>query len=815
MTSFMPAIFAAPGSCVGGGSASARQVQAPGTTNVPAVVVWGTDVVRQMSLQWMGQENWTQDPVLYQLGAHMTVTKHPVTFHALRVNKHVVWAENIPTLSSSTFPGLEPGTPVAPTGAITSFTRVRVDHPAHGLRGAIEFYTGEPGQSPSSRLQAAYGTTAAALVQMTGQSMLFFDEFCWGETTEGLPLIDLQVSALVSRFPTELDPTTAIIPRTSNIVMQTNRTTGADYDSVVTVEIPYPGDANPAHVLYDILTNRDWGFGVDFGKIDAPTFQAAASTLANEQFGISLAWSGFTKLESIVQDILEHIHAVLDVDPATDKWRLRLLRGDYDFTDPNIPTIDPYNASFDLVEFAACDTPPNEVAITWVNPENMNDETTLVQDPSIPLSYEDYQSVQKDYWMVRDRYLAFQLGLRDLRLGRARRIMVQCRTDYSMWDLRPGDVVRLVIPELEINGIPCRVTSIIHEPTKGVGITVGLSEDIFGLSVPPAPVLPLETPQSTLTNPTPLDKNVILSAPYVWRPDGIPEDREVLMVLATDAANDCLGFLAVRNGGAGWQDNGELRLTDTAQLGQALVAESETTIPVDQLTIGHRGGHGPVLGQPVILGDADQEWAFISGFNTTNQTVTLRRGVFDTLPRAWPVGTPVWFLDRTRSRNMLSEARPPGNEIYRFRTKTAVGVLDLASAPDVAHTVETRGQLPLRPANTSVGGTAWPAAAVVNGVTAVTVQWANRNRLTEDPTAPKAWSDTTSDHEPGQETLVEVLDGAGTVIHSVVAPEGGTSVSLPVAVFGALPFTGKIRLTAQRSGLFSLQSVLQDITVNP
>ena len=48
------------------------------------------------------------------------------------------------------------------------------------------------------------------------------------------------------------------------------------------------GVANGGHILYDCLTNSDWGLGIDFGSIDTNSFTEATDRLFAESFGLSI-----------------------------------------------------------------------------------------------------------------------------------------------------------------------------------------------------------------------------------------------------------------------------------------------------------------------------------------------------------------------------------------------------------------------------------------------------------------------------------------------------------------------------------------------
>jgi hypothetical protein len=87
-------------------------------------------------------------------------------------------------------------------------------------------------------------------------------------------------------------------------------------------------DMNPAHIIRECLTNRDWGLGYAAVEIGA-SFTAAADTLFAEGFGLSLLWQEDSSIESFIAGVLDHIDATLFIDRRTGLWELKLIRDDY------------------------------------------------------------------------------------------------------------------------------------------------------------------------------------------------------------------------------------------------------------------------------------------------------------------------------------------------------------------------------------------------------------------------------------------------------------------------------------------------------
>jgi len=791
-------------------------------------MICGVGVNRQRSKVCNGEIRYE-----YQMASHLAVCFGPVTFRAMWINRHLVWSEVLERLSSQGFPGLTGGSShgTSQTGAITTDETLYFDYPdlmgdGDGVRGDVEFYVGQIGQQMSARLASnAYGGTPSSLPGMSGVAMLYFHDFVWGVNKEKKRPKGLSVSVQVTYAPQYLDPAASLIAKTGTVRYATDRTTGNNVENTSTIEAPTPPDANPAHVLYELLRDPDYGLGVPTSRIDTQSFLDAAAVLDTEGLGISFVWARQKKVEEVIKDIIDTIQAVMTVNPDSGKWRLRLLRSDYQSDDPNIRTITPSVADVTQYACKACAATINQVTVLWTDPATETQKSVSAQDTAAINAFGQIVADTRNYYMIRDHYTAWLLALRDLRQAGYNQRLADVKLDRSFWNLQPGDLVRFNWPEYETGNIIMRVTSVDYGAPGKMPITATLAEDIYSLAPPTAVPLPYAAWDATLTDPTPLDQQVIMTAPYALVSNEVNISPEAwLIIMARDSAPDCSGFsVAVETtDGAGntvWTEEAALPLTDKGTLGQALTIEWETTIPVDQLISSFAGAYGPETGNMLIFGDGedDHEIVIIKSYDSVNDEVTLLRGAFDTLPSEWPVGTSVWVWNQYIFPVDPVAHNEGASFDVKLLTRTGLGVLDASAATATTVTPSSRANAPLRPANMVLAGTAWPATASHSGSSDVTVTWANRNRVAEDGVAV-AWDGATRTPESGQRTRIEVLDSGGTVLATHVAAEGDTSFDIPLADFGTAPVSRKVRLTAVRDEpgggtSDSWKSVIQDIDI--
>ncbi|TGW05671.1 phage tail protein, partial [Mesorhizobium sp. M2D.F.Ca.ET.145.01.1.1] len=136
--------------------------------------------------------------------------------------------------------------------------------------------------------------------------------------------------------------------------------------------------SNPGHMIYECLTNTDWGMGELPSAINKAAFETAAQTLYDEGMCLNMIWTRQSEVGKFVGEILTHIRGAAFVDPSTGKHTLKLLRGDYDVD--TLPVIDPSNAKLSTFKRKTWGDISNEVVVTYTNAETGKDASVTSQD---------------------------------------------------------------------------------------------------------------------------------------------------------------------------------------------------------------------------------------------------------------------------------------------------------------------------------------------------------------------------------------------------------------------------------------------------
>ncbi|TIW04550.1 MAG: hypothetical protein E5V77_00105, partial [Mesorhizobium sp.] len=234
--------------------------------------------------------------------------------------------------------------------------------------------------------------------------------------------------------------------------------------------------SNPAHMIYECLTNTDWGMGELPAAINKASMETAAQTLYDEGFGLTMIWTRQSEVGKFIGEILTHIRGALFVDPSTGLHTLKLLRGDYDID--ALPVIDPSNAKLANFKRKAWGDISNEVVVTYTNPETNKDASVTSQDLAGIAAEGGIVSNGQNYYGIPYEALAIKVADRDLATMVNPIATCTATVTREFWKTVSSDVVKLHWPERSIDQIVFRVS----EVTKtGNTVELSLYEDIFGL----------------------------------------------------------------------------------------------------------------------------------------------------------------------------------------------------------------------------------------------------------------------------------------------------------------------------------------------
>lgn len=514
-------------------------------------------------------------------------------------------------------------------------------------------------------------------------------------------------------------------------------------------------DMNPAHIIRDCLTNRDWGLGYSAVEIGA-SFTAAADTLHAEGFGLSLIWQQDSSIEEFIASVLDHIDATLFIDRRSGLWELKLIRADY--TPATLPLFDETNvvdwgrlgrrAPSDLV---------NSVTVRFTDAWTDDTGAVSVTDTARVQAMGEVLATTLDYPGIRYQGLALRVAERDLRALSAPLLTGEIVVTRAGAGLGPGDVIRLRSARLGLDDVEMRISEIGQGDGRDNGIRLKLAEDVFALGATAIAGGRMPTGTGIAAPPRALTHRMVAEAPY-WllvRELGhseadrrLAEDPDVGALVATGErpSADALAAELWIDPGTGPVQEGVVAFSPTALLAADVSDSPEArVIPVT----GWRDIGEVAIGTLASVGG---ELVRVDGITPT--TITLGRGCLDTVPRAHPSGTPVIFFDE--SARVTEDAWAAGETLaVRLLPQTGQGTLIFSLSPEDSVTLDRRALRPLPPGRVQGNGSYSPDVdALVTGDLALT--WTHRDRLTQTSPVIADHTEASIGPEPGVGYVIEL-----------------------------------------------------------
>lgn len=601
----------------------------------------------------------------------------------------------------------------------------------------------------------------------------------------------------------------------------------AEYGHCLRKGSPTLPDANPANMLYELKINEDWGNGESPDMIDIDSYQYASEMLFTERFGLSMAWVSQTDCEAMTQEILNHIKAVEYRDPITAKWTLKLLREDYEFDDLEIITAE------DCV-LVDSRTPlwgemVSEMVVTYTDPDTEEDVSVSETLPSTLAIQSGISSESLNFYGVRNARLAKNIAKRELREKGYPLWTGTLSLSRRFWTIRPGQVFRLQYPEDGIADMVIRIMSVSPGRPGDRRILVSATEDVYSVdnteyeddqaalldeSNPmPSPV----TVFGAITTPYPI--LVRMGASYEQIDDYSP--GSIISPLAADLENKH-SDIVIRSSQEFIMGGNRTSFANVARIPPVpcvlspmiLPLEIETSIP---RTIIDEIGNGLIFpGTILMFGsfDNDCEFVLLESFTRATQEWEIRRGIWDTIPREWPIGTPIWVVPNATSEMDRTMYYPSVRVTYRMLPRTAFGRLDINRSTPFEFDITARPHLPFRPANCQIDDNGFGAAEYNEAPfpTEVVATWAHRNRLSDEAVMAQ-WDAPNQTPEDGQTVTLVVTD----VFDNTLIEYGGltgTSHVIPASAFDGGGGMGYVCFYAERDGLRSLMAARRLVRIN-
>lgn len=249
-----------------------------------------------------------------------------------------------------------------------------------------------------------------------------------------------------------------------------------------------PGDerigdsVNPMNVLFELLTDDDWGFNLSPTGIDVAALRSVAATLATEGNGFAWIWDRPLDRLEIINLIEQQVDGVFFQDPISGAYSFKLIR--FDYTPGTLELLDPSNVrSITRFSRPSWAETQNQIQAEFNDPrKNYTQSFAVAQDMANIDIVGAIKASKVRFPGCKDAALANSLAWRELRQLSFPVATGQLVANRSQYAITPGDVRELTWPRLNLVRLPIRITKVNRGRMLDNIIKIDWAQDIFSAS---------------------------------------------------------------------------------------------------------------------------------------------------------------------------------------------------------------------------------------------------------------------------------------------------------------------------------------------
>jgi hypothetical protein len=584
------------------------------------------------------------------------------------------------------------------------------------------------------------------------------------------------------------------------------------------------GDANPANMVYEILTDKTWGMGIAASLIDADTFVAVGNTLYDESLGLSMFVDNAQSGEALIAEIMRHVDGVLYQDFESGLFRIALVRDDYD--EETAPLFDETNIVSGSLEFgrSSWEDTQNTVMIRYLDrAQNFTERVIQHQNlANISARGGKIEAEEYDFLGVSNPTAANVIAARVLRTVSSPLSKVNFEANRDGTTLRPGSVFRLSWSALGITSVVYRVTEIDTGTVDSPAVKITAVEDIFSTgsvayTAPSASgwVNPVQPPQ-------PVAEQALVEAPYFIA--GLTDTRWLLTLAVREGMQE-LGYqvwsdpaggtaFALSADNPGFVASAKLEdaygaSTHASDATGFVVYDVDGAGALESITTAERAA-----GQNLLMIDNEiMGWATVTSLGSGRYRISdVLQAQLDTLPAEHAADARVWFLTEgaglTKGEPYTSNATVNVKLLpYTVRETLAIG-----DAVAIDKTLVFRANKPYPPAGMTVNSAYFNDAVIAGHSDLLVLDWNHRDRTQQvDEALLLAGSAANIGPETDVTYTIKLYGELGTLLRTVTGHTSDTYTWTTESadsglIFGRLNLAGRVVIETYRDGVLAYQN---------
>lgn len=467
--------------------------------------------------------------------------------------------------------------------------------------------------------------------------------------------------------------------------------------------------ANPAYVIFDLLTDDNYGAAVSENRIDTANFNAVGKKLYDEGWGINMNLNEVGKIGDLIAQITNKIDGSLNIDKTTGKFYIKLNRQDYVVDD--LPVFDESNimsiSNFSKNTYTGLS---NKIKITYTDKNNSYEKAQVVfKDPALTYTMARSETIEMDYSIITDADLAYRIAARDLIPYSTNLFKCEVTVNRFGSGLNIGDVLILSLKKYKIERVVMRIAEIDYGSIAEPEITISLVQDRFGFNY--TIFNRAEAPAGSYIDFTalPMDLKVI-EAPYFFT--NVADTNNKIIGFGQKPNSLHLNFNLTTKGStdADFMPTEVVDYCPVASLFSGITTQSstiQTTTGFSLESINNETDDDIHMGDNlsiIIEGDKQEFIAFRTITKNGNGFALngLRRGLLDTIPLDFSSAAKIYFINYGYSTNKGSFT---GTIQARAITRTLR--TELVNTTIYSVTANNRKNRPIAPGNLKINNVAF------------------------------------------------------------------------------------------------------------
>ena len=496
-------------------------------------------------------------------------------------------------------------------------------------------------------------------------------------------------------------------------------------------------DINPIHKIRELLTDES-AMNKAESDINEVNFKACADRIYDEQLGISWAITEKSCIDAL-NEICTHIEAGVRVNRQTGLYEVVLFRDDLNSTE-NALSFNESNIKSLQFDVQNSDEIINTLNVSYYDRENIKDSTFNVYENGLIRTVGHEQSENVDFPYFMNKRNAEIVANWKLKQFSTQAFKGSFTTGfYDARKINRFDIILLSWANRNIINLPCRVTGI----NLGDGVNNTVTIDFVEV-VPYSSMMQsnINTDGSNNQILPPLEnESIIFEMPYYEavqnygevevnaQLDNAPELGYAMVATKRPQNNSLNAQLQTSVEGGEWERTGVVHYAPSCDI----VAD------IDYLTssfiINNTNAFSDLKSETV--GQINDELISFISFDTYTNTLTVKRGILDTIPAKHKSGDSIYFWDE--SSGIDNTAYLMGENVYaKALTTTPSGILDFDKAPLLTLNMNARAIRPYPPANIQINDEYYPPEIDSD----LKITWADRNRKQQTGGVLVKWTDS-------------------------------------------------------------------------